>query len=61
MDKSLTLFDIWKYQQEIKSPGRGDNKSMGPGRTAVNNVLAYSRALEVMNCKNTGNAFMLMN
>jgi hypothetical protein len=61
MDKPLTLFDIWTYQQEINSPNGGEVNSNGPGRAAVNNILSYSRALDVINCKSTGNAFMLMN
>jgi len=62
MDRPFTLFDIWTYQQEIKPSREGLNRNeAGPGKMALRNILAYSKALDVMNCRSTGNAFLLMN
>lgn len=65
MEKTFTLNDLQHYFQEIKQVEKEtleiSHKKLGPGNLAVQNILRYSTALNVLKTRTAGTIYQLVN
>jgi hypothetical protein len=65
MERTFTLYDLKSYLQEVRNVGKPvykkEHKSPGPSSLVLQNLLNYSRALEVLQTNSAGNFFHLAN
>jgi hypothetical protein len=65
MEKTLTLFDLKKYLQEINqienSAQRMRQMSVSPSELTLQTIFRYSRALTILKTQTAGNIYQLAN
>lgn len=65
MEKTLTLFDLKQYLQEInqiqKSTQRMRQMSISPSELTLQTILRYSRALNILKTETAGTIYQLAN
>jgi hypothetical protein len=65
MEKTITLFDLKQYLQEInqiekKSTGSGQ-EAAGPSDLTLHTIFSYSRALNILKTQTAGTIYQLAN
>jgi hypothetical protein len=65
MEKTLTLFDLKQYLQEInqieKIVSGTKQRTNGPSNLTIENLLGYSRALNILKTYTAGTIYQLAN
>jgi len=65
MEKTFTLQDLQNYLQEIsfleQRASRKVQSKDGPGNLAIQNILRYSGALNILKTKSAGTVYQLAN
>lgn len=64
MEKTFTLCDLQHYLQEINQIEEslpGNKKGDGPGNLALQNLIRYSSALNLLKTKTAGTIYQLAN
>jgi hypothetical protein len=65
MEKTLTLFDLKQYLQEINqienSTQRIRQMSVSPSELTLHTIFRYSRALNILKTQAAGNIYQLAN
>lgn len=65
MEKNFTLTDLYRYAEEINQRlvenKIEEERSEGPSKLAIKNILGYSAALRVMKTASIGKMKLLLN
>jgi hypothetical protein len=65
MEKTITLFDLKQYLQEInqieKSRTGSSQEALGPSDLTIQTILRYSRALNILKTQTAGTIYHLAN
>jgi hypothetical protein len=65
MEKTITLFDLKRYLQEINQIGKSTTgsgpKASGPSDLTLQTIFGYSRALNILKTQTAGTIYQLAN